>query len=396
MTVTSPIASMLIASWSMSQTQRSSASEALTTREPNVATPVIAPIAFSTERRRTLSGIRVHRVIKTKLNFLFIVMKTHRHTKRSRRVERRVTRDRVGAAGTTIVRSRTRGERMGGNSTGLVPEEIAFLLGAETRVRVLAAFEDGPKRQATAARECGVGRSTVHRCVEGLREHGWVREADPGYALTATGERVLSAYRDFARSVERARAHEPLLRCLEETAVSIPDAALADAELVTASEHDPHAPVVVSADLLRRTDADHVRTAWSGVSPITNDAGEAHLGDGGTVEMVVDRRTLVAARESYFENYQLALASDRVDLHVADAPLRAGVLLAGDRVAVTGYEDGHATVCVHGTSDDLHDCARRLYREIRDRADPVEVRYPTPEQTDDRRSRTPIPDGDGR
>lgn len=282
-----------------------------------------------------------------------------------------------------------------GGTTGTVPEEIAFLLGSETRLRVLAALEDGPKRQATVARECGVGRSTVHRCVEGLGGHGWVREADPGYALTATGERVLSAYRSFAGAVERACAHEPLLRCLDETGVSVPDAALADAAFVTATEHDPHAPVVAGARVLRETDADHVRVAYSGVSPITNDAGEQYLASEGTVEMVVDERTLLASRESYFENYQLALASDWVDLRVTSDPLAVGVLLAGDRAAVTGYEDGRATACAHGTNEELRACAERLYRQVRARSDPLEVRYPTPEAVDPRRSRPTLPDANG-
>lgn len=283
-----------------------------------------------------------------------------------------------------------------GGTKGVVPEEIAFLLGSETRLRVFDALADGPKRQAAVARECGVGRSTVHRCVEGLRDHGWVREVEAGYVLTATGERVLSAYRSFACSVERACAYEPLFRCLEETGVSIPDTALADAELVTATEHDPHAPIVAGARVLRETDADHVRAACSGVSPITNDAGEARLDTGGTIEMVVDERTLLASRESYFENYQLALASDRVDLRVTGEPLAFGVLLVGDRTVVTGYENGRATVCVHGTNEKLCACAERLYRQARDRSDPVEVQYPTPEAVERRRSQTPLPDGDGR
>jgi len=284
-----------------------------------------------------------------------------------------------------------------GGTTGSVPEAVTFLFGSESRLCVLAALEDGPRRQAAVARECGVGRSTVHRCVQTLERHDWVHEVEGGYTLTAAGRRVLSAYRSFARTVERVHEHEPLLRCLEGTGVTVPTDTLADAEVVTATDHDPHAPVAASAEVLDRTDADHARVAWSGVSPITNDAGETHLADGGTVEMVVDRHTMVASRESYFENYQLALASDRLDLYVATDSFDVGVLVAGDRAVITGYEDGRPTVCVHGTDDDLRDCARRLYERARARADRLEVRYPHPGETRRvSRSRTAMADGDGR
>ena len=277
----------------------------------------------------------------------------------------------------------------------MVPEAIAFLLGSEKRVRVLAAFEDGSRRQASLARDCSVGRSTVHRCVEGFCDHGWLREVEDGYALTTGGRRVLSAYRAFADTVERVCEHETLFRCLDAAGVAVPPGVLDDATVVMATEHDPHAAVVACADLLRRADADRVRTAWTGVSPITNSAGEDHLAEGRRVEMVVDRRTLVAARESYFRNYQLALASDRVDVHVTDDPIEAGVLLAGDRAAVTGYENGRARVCVHGSSDDLRAWAEGVYEDLHDRADPVEVRYPAPGAVEERRA-TPLPDGAGR
>lgn len=271
---------------------------------------------------------------------------------------------------------------MGGNrSQGVVPDAVEYLLGSRRRVEVLAALATGPRRQATVARELGVGRSTVHRCVEAFADRGWVKEVESGYALTVAGERVLSAYRTFARTVEGVSEHEPLLRCFEDVDAPVPVDALADATVVTATPQDPHAAVAACADLLRGAGTDRVRTAWSGVSPITNSAGEAHLRAGNEVEMVVDRETLLAARASYFENYQLALASDGVDLLVTENPIRAGVLLTGDRVAVIGYEGGRTSVCVHGRGDELRAWAAELYEHARSRAAAVEVRYPPPPAT---------------
>lgn len=268
-----------------------------------------------------------------------------------------------------------------------VPEGIEFLLGSKKRLQTLAALEDGERRQATIARECEVGRSTAHRIITALEQRNWVTEGEDGYVLTPIGDRVLSAYYSFADTVECVSEYEPLIRCLEGIDIPVPSGALAGADLVTPSEHNPHAPLVAAAEMLRGTDAERVRTAWSGVSPIKNDAGEDHLAEGNEVEVVVDRGTLKTSRELYFENYQLALASDRVDLYVTDDPFDVGVLLAGDRAAVTGSRDGHVVICIHGDTEELGQWSMKLYDRLRSRATRIEVEYPMPgtvERTDTR------------
>lgn len=275
-----------------------------------------------------------------------------------------------------------------------VPDEVEYLLGSDRRIRILEALGERPKRQVTIARECSIAPSTVHRNVAGLDRRGWVREDDDRYALTAAGERILSAYRRFAETAERLGEYEPLLRSFEDVDVSVPTEAVVGGDLVTATPSDPHAPAVAMARLMRTADVERIRVVASIVSPITNAGAEGFLSDGRTIEMVVDRETMVSARESYFENYAHALASDRVDLHVSPDPVEFSLVLAGDEVGVGGDPDADPSACLVGSDDDLRAWAEDVYRDVRSGAGRIDVKYPRPDRVREirqERDRTAVP-----
>lgn len=271
-----------------------------------------------------------------------------------------------------------------------VPDDVEYLLGSDKRIRILEALGEGPKRQATVARECSIAPSTVHRNVEGLESRGWVRERedDEGYALTAVGERILAAYRSFADTTEHLAEYEPLLGCFEDLAVSPPTSGVVGGEVVTATPSNPHAAMVAAADAIRESGAERLRTVCGGVSPITNGAAENMLGEGHRIEIVTDRETMACSRESYFENYAQSLASDRVDLLVTDEPIRFGLVLADESVCVVGRENGRPRAALVGAGEDLRAWAEDVYRSLRERAGRVRVRYPAPDRIEAARERS--------
>lgn len=256
----------------------------------------------------------------------------------------------------------------------MISERVRYLLASSERVRILEALSVGPARQCDLGRRCGVARSTVHRNLEGLEERGWVAEEDSQYRITPAGQRLLDAYGEFADTVDTLSEHGPVLRHLTEVPEPIPTSSLEACETTPMTEGDPHAPMVSAADVLRRNAGDRLRIAAGTISPITNRATLAAVGEGSRVESVVDKSGLETLRRSYGDAMQSVPDMDRVDLLSTQTSIDPGIVLAEDEVCVVVHDDnGTATASLTGDASELITWAERVYGRIRDRADPIEL-----------------------
>jgi len=216
----------------------------------------------------------------------------------------------------------------------MIPDRITYLLGSDERIQVLESLSKRREDQCTIAEACSISRSTVHRNLVGIRERGWARETDGGYELTAAGEGVLAAYREFADTVATLGEHEPLLEHLDGFEPP-PVSALDGCETTVATTKNPHAPTVAAAETIRRNAGDSVRIVVSGVSPITNEAGWEALESGSTLETIVDRTVLETLEGAYDSAGREALGRDGFTMRFHPDSIETGLVLAGDEVCVT-------------------------------------------------------------
>lgn len=250
----------------------------------------------------------------------------------------------------------------------MIPQRIQYLLGSCERVQLLNAISRGVATQSKLAADCEVARSTVHRNLDGLLERGWVTTTEDGYRLTAAGESILVAYREFAEAVRTVGEHEPFLQQLEPVDSRPPASALAGCETTVATEANPHAPSVEVAAMIRRNAGERMRIAVIGVSPITNQATREAVEAGSDLELLFDTTVLETLQRDYDAAASEALEHESLTMRLSQGKIETGLVVTDDEICVVVQGDGgNAVACLTGTTPEIRTWAEQIYERLHER-----------------------------
>lgn len=255
-------------------------------------------------------------------------------------------------------------------------EEIAFLVGSQTRVAILRTLRRAPRRPTELADECSCARETAQRTVSAFAERGWVekREDDGRYALTAAGDVVAEGYDEFEATVDVADSLSVLLSNLGGVVSDLDPVVLGRLDRATATDDDPHGPLT---RFLTVIGDDHV-SEFRGITPIVsrifNDAAERVIGPDSNVELVIDESVFETSAAEYPEDLERAFELDQFRLFVSPDRLDFGLMLVDGRAFLGAYDDqGNLIASVDGTDDGFVAWAERTYRRYRANADEQSV-----------------------
>lgn len=252
-------------------------------------------------------------------------------------------------------------------------ENVAFLVGSDTRVAILRAVVESSYRPSELATECSCARETAQRTLTQLRDRGWVERVDGRYRSTPAGDLILDGYDELAATVTHAARLGEFLAHVDDDAAP-PSSVLDDLTLAESTAENPHAPIDRYLTLLGTDPVDRLRGVSPIVSRVFNDAAEEVIGPDTSVELVVDRGVLRTSRTEFPDATRSAAELDRFDLYVAPEPLTFGLALVDSHAFVGAYDDtGNVVASVDSTADAFVDWAADLYRTYRERADLIDT-----------------------
>jgi len=243
---------------------------------------------------------------------------------------------------------------------------------AVQRSDALAAFGDGPIRRADLEDAVSVSRTTAHRIIHALEEHGLIAPTPDGYERTPLGDAVADAVRDADDAIRGALSVEPLLRAIRETPFEVDAALFADATVTTPEPGDPYAPVRRFADLVEG--ASRLRGFdTTTLAPTYVDALRERILGGMETSVVYLPAVAERMADSYPDTVAAAVASGHLHLFVRDS-LPFALALVDGRVGLGAYDDDTGMLARFVDTDDADAVAwgERLYEHYRADATPYD------------------------
>lgn len=245
-------------------------------------------------------------------------------------------------------------------------EPLEFLFASPSRLRVLDELRARDASPATLEDATSVSRTTVHRCLRGFEEYGWVQRTDGAYELTDTGAFVLRRATQLRTDVASMTDLTEFVRRFDhadELPVPCPNHARDDGTVETsvATPNAPQAPVSFLVERLP-TDARRIRGLYPVVIPRLNDAFADVLGDGTTVEVVQQADALDETRRTQDDAFEAARDTDRLDVFAVDRSFEFGLVIDPEHVFVGAYgEFGQLQACLYTDDDAVRSWAESTY-----------------------------------
>ncbi|KAB1196073.1 MULTISPECIES: winged helix-turn-helix domain-containing protein [Haloferax] len=252
-------------------------------------------------------------------------------------------------------------------------EDVAFLVGSQSRVSILRALANGPRRPTNLAKACNCARETAQRTLAGFRERGWVQKSDGLYRLTPGGEMVFERYDSLIDTVECADQMSEFLTNVGGISNELPPDVFQQLNVTTAVDNDPHAPINRYLTVLGDEPVDQFRGVSPIVSRIFNEAAEQVIGPQTEMELIIDRDVLERSIAEYPDAYELGKELDQFSLQVVDEEIEFGLLLVDGHGAVASHDDyGNVVALVDGDTPEVVTWVEGLYESLRAKASPVE------------------------
>ncbi|SDM85476.1 Predicted transcriptional regulator, contains HTH domain [Halogranum gelatinilyticum] len=256
-------------------------------------------------------------------------------------------------------------------------EDIAFLVGSASRIRIFQAVAEQPATPTSLADRCSCARETAQRTLSGFVQRGWIAKENGQYELTVGGESVLEQYERLTGVVDGASRLQQFLTNAGATADGFPIAAVADDDgvtVTTATAEDPHAPIDRYLTFLGTEPVG----SFKGVSPIVsrvfNEAAETIIGEKTEVELIIDESVLSVSESEYPDALRRVGELEQFTLLVAPEEICVGVALIDGRAFVGAY-DGHNNLVatVDGRNDQLVTWTTSLYESYRESATQLDL-----------------------
>ncbi len=252
--------------------------------------------------------------------------------------------------------------------------EIALLVGSPHRVRILLALYERDGCTRDELRELvDASRTTVHRNVDALEDHGWITTSAVEYAITPAGALVTEELRDLVETVGLAAELRDVLRWLPREELGFDLRALSDARITVGTPTDPYAPIRRLAD--RLTTASAVRGLFPAASPATVDAVHSRATDGVDWSIVLGAavREALESNPAYASRFEDLQAAEELDLYAVtgSVPFYLGLV---DGEVQLGIVNGDAVMkaLVESEAPAVEAWADEVFADYRARATPVE------------------------
>ncbi|RDI70279.1 helix-turn-helix transcriptional regulator [Halopelagius longus] len=252
-----------------------------------------------------------------------------------------------------------------------VREDVAFLVGSESRVSILRSLRDAPQRPTELADCCSCARETAQRTVSAFVERGWAEKvADDGeYALTPAGTMVANGYDDFESTVAVACDLSVFLSHVGDVAVDLDPDVLRGLNATTATKGDPHAAVNRLLEVMGTEPPESFYGITPIVSGIVNEGAEQIIGPDSTVELIIDESVLAVSASEYPEALDAAYELDQFELFVCPEELGFGLLIVDGHVLFGAYDEmGNLVACVDGTDERFVSWAEDVYARHREKS----------------------------
>ncbi|SEO88800.1 Predicted transcriptional regulator, contains HTH domain [Halogranum amylolyticum] len=251
-------------------------------------------------------------------------------------------------------------------------ENIAFLVGSESRVELFRTLAERPYRPTELAEQCSCARETAQRTLGRFVERGWVAQSDCRYYLTPGGRSLLEQYNEFADVVRGADELEAFLTNLGSVAEEFPIERYRGVTLTKATTTDPHAPIDRYLTVLGSEPVDSFVGITPVVSRVYNEAAASIIGPETEMELVVDDSVLSVSESEYPDALQRANELDQFELLLTPSDIDFGLTVVDDYAYVGAYDDQSSLVaCVDGNSEPLLSWARDVYSDYRQSAQPL-------------------------
>lgn len=229
-------------------------------------------------------------------------------------------------------------------------DTISFLTASTTRARALRALaSEGELARDELYDRLDASRRTVKRALAALSERGFVACGPGGerYRLTSLGDSIAAAYRSCIERTATAERLAPFLSRVDADAFDLDVAALADAEVVVATDAAPFAPLDRFLEL--RANARSVRVLSPLVQAQSLSRAAERVGDDEfRFAAVVSADAVDAARSTpeYERAFRETLGADSFETYRYEGTVPFVVALIDGTVAlgVTEGETPHALV----------------------------------------------------
>jgi len=253
-----------------------------------------------------------------------------------------------------------------------VHEQIQYLAGSTTRVRLLQTLRDSPRRPSELVDRYAVARSTIHRNLNELVDLGWVRRKNGRYRTTDAGALVLDRYDDLYKTIDRLDKATPFRTCFSEHEFDLPLESIDTATMREATAENPHAALYYYVEALPDS-----LEQFHGISPIVSPAfRDAHwdlIVESDHAELIVDEGVLAASKDEYPEAFEATLEIDPLELYVHPDTLGFGLAICDREQAFIGAytEQGRFRAVLDSTDEDFVQWAMNVYESCREPAKPV-------------------------
>jgi predicted transcriptional regulator len=254
-------------------------------------------------------------------------------------------------------------------------ELVEAATSSETRVDLLTGLLEDAGTKRELADEHDVSRSTVHRNLESLQEHGWVeRQLDGTYQLTPVGERIAREVRRFCTGLEQTEANREFLEQYRGH-VPIPNDVLAEVTASTATAANAQQATQNYLDTVGSTMAKGatVRMFGGTIGPLIADVLDQLIEATDRLEIIIDESTAQADQYGYYDRAERGEADDEFTLYVYPERLRFGLIIFDDQLAMVGAYDerGDMQAGCHGGSDAVLEWAEETYETVKQRSERV-------------------------
>ncbi|MFC6825304.1 helix-turn-helix transcriptional regulator [Halopelagius fulvigenes] len=249
-----------------------------------------------------------------------------------------------------------------------VREDVAFLVGSESRVAILRSLRDASRRPTELADSCSCARETAQRTVSAFVERGWAEKVtdDGEYGLTPAGTMVANGYDDFESTVAVAGDLSVFLSHVGDVAVDLGPDVLRGLNATTATKGDPHAAVNRLLEVMGTEPPESFYGIAPIVSGIINEGAERIIGPESTVELIIDESVLEVSASEYPEALEAAYELDQFELYVSPEELDFGLLMVDNHVIFGAYDEmGNLVACVDGTDERFVSWAEDVYARYR-------------------------------
>jgi predicted transcriptional regulator len=248
-------------------------------------------------------------------------------------------------------------------------DDISFLVGSDSRLRVLRLLHERPLRPTEIVEHCTCTRETVQRTLSGFGDLGWVEKTDKRYHTTLAGDMVFESYEDLSSVVSEVHDLRPFLEHASEEFRDIPPGVLSSTTITTATSANPHAPINRYLELMHDGYVGRFRGVTPIVSGVFNQASESAIGPETDMELVIDESVLERSQTDYEDALRVAYELDQFTLYLSPDPIQFGLAMIDDVSWLGAHDDnGNLVACVDSEHPELSDWVSAVYERQRERA----------------------------